>query len=55
LMIPAWKSRELASLIPGSKLTIIEEQGHGVLWEAAERFNSAVIEFVTASASEAVR
>jgi pimeloyl-ACP methyl ester carboxylesterase len=55
LMIPVWKSRELASLIPGSKLTIIEGQGHGVMWEAAEKFNAAVIEFVTAVALEALR
>src|SRR3954466_1413841 len=48
LMVPVWKSRELASLIPGAKLTIIEGQGHGVSWEAAEKFNTAVIEFVTA-------
>src|SRR3954451_8567845 len=55
LMIPVWKSHELASLIPGSKLTIIEGQGHGVVWEAAEEFNTAVIEFVTAPAAEALR
>src|SRR3954469_8433188 len=55
LMIPVWKQRELASLIPGSKLTVIEAQGHGVVWEAAEEFNTAVIEFVTAPAAEALR
>jgi pimeloyl-ACP methyl ester carboxylesterase len=55
LMIPVWKSRELASLIPGSKLTIIEAQGHGVIWEGASEFNSAVTEFVTSAAAEALR
>src|SRR3954451_17813078 len=55
LMIPVWKSRELADHIPGAKLTIIERQGHGVMWEAAEQFNTAVIEFVTAPAAEALR
>jgi 3-oxoadipate enol-lactonase len=55
LMIPPWKSGELASLIPGSKLTMIEGHGHGVMWEGAAEFNSAVIEFVTATAAEAVR
>ena len=49
LMIPVWKSTELASLIPDAKLTIIEGQGHGVLWEAADRFNAAVTEFLTTS------
>jgi len=55
LMIPPWKSTELASLIRGSKLTMIEREGHGVMWEGAAEFNSAVIEFVTATAAEAVR
>jgi 3-oxoadipate enol-lactonase len=55
LMIPVWKSRELASLIPGCSLTIIDGQGHGVMWEAAEEFNSAVMEFLATTASEAVR
>jgi 3-oxoadipate enol-lactonase len=55
LMIPVWKSRELASLIPGAKLTIIPGQGHGVMWEGAETFNKVVTEFLPASASEALR
>jgi len=55
LMIPAWKSSELASLIPGSKFTMIHGQGHGVMWEGAAEFNSAVIEFLTAMATEALR
>src|SRR5438094_10621448 len=55
LMIPVWKSEELASLIPGATLTIIEGQGHGVQWEAPEPFNAAVTEFLTATATEALR
>jgi 3-oxoadipate enol-lactonase len=55
LMIPAWKSRELASLIPGSKLTILEGQGHGVMWEASQAFNTAVTEFLATTPSEALR
>ena len=55
LMIPVWKSRELASLIPGSKLTILEEQGHGVQWEAADQFNAAVTEFLATTPIEALR
>src|SRR3954451_11461079 len=54
LMIPVWKSRELAALIPGAKLSIVEEQGHGVMWEATERFNSAVTEFLAATPLEAI-
>ena len=55
LMIPVWKSTELASLIPGAKLTIIEAQGHGVMWEGADKFNSAVTEFLPATPIEALR
>jgi len=55
LMIPVWKSRELADHIPGAKLTIIERQGHGVMWEAAEQFNAVVTEFLAATPAEAVR
>jgi 3-oxoadipate enol-lactonase len=54
LMIPVWKSEELASLIPAAKLTIIKRQGHGVQWEAADQFNMVVTEFLTATANEAV-
>ena len=55
LMIPVWKSRELASLIPGAKLSIIEGQGHGAMWEAADEFNTLVTEFLAATPTEAVR
>jgi pimeloyl-ACP methyl ester carboxylesterase len=55
LMIPVWKSRELASLIPASKLTIIDGQGHGVMWEGAQEFNTAVTEFLASTPAEAVR
>ena len=55
LMIPVWKQRELASLIPVSKLTIIEGQGHGVQWEAADQFNSVVTEFLASTPAEALR
>jgi pimeloyl-ACP methyl ester carboxylesterase len=40
---------------PGAKLTIIDGQGHGVQWEAPDRFNMVVTEFLTASPREALR
>lgn len=55
LMIPVWKSTELASLVPDAKLTIIDGQGHGVMWEAADKFNAAVTEFLATTPSEAIR
>lgn len=55
LMIPVWKSRELASLISGSTLTILDGMGHGVMWEDGDRFNTAVTQFLAETPSEALR
>lgn len=55
LMIPIWKARELADLIPGAKYTEIPAQGHGVMWEGADQFNTAVTEFLASTGVEAVR
>ncbi len=46
ILVPVWKSRELADLIPGSKLTVIEGAPHGVNIERAEEFNRAVLDFL---------
>jgi pimeloyl-ACP methyl ester carboxylesterase len=46
ILVPAWKSKELAELIPGAKLTIIEGATHGLNLERAEDFNAAVLEFL---------
>jgi 3-oxoadipate enol-lactonase len=51
LLVPVWKSRELAELIPGAGLTVLEGSGHGVNLEAAEPFNAAVLDFLGAAAS----
>jgi pimeloyl-ACP methyl ester carboxylesterase len=51
LLVPVWKSHELAELIPGARLTVIEGAAHGVNLEAAEAFNSSVLEFLSAAAS----
>jgi 3-oxoadipate enol-lactonase len=55
MMVPVWKSQELARLIPGAELTIIEGAGHGVSWERAEDFNRTVLEFLASAPAEAVR
>jgi len=52
VMVPPWKSSELAELIPGAKLTMIERAAHLVNIEGAERFNGAVLEFLAEHASE---
>lgn len=48
ILVPVWKSKELAELIPGAKLTVIEGAAHGVNVERAEEFNAAVLEFLAA-------
>ena len=55
ILIPVWKSEEMAALIPGAKLTVMPDVGHGVMWEQAEEFNRTVLEFLAATPSEAVR
>jgi pimeloyl-ACP methyl ester carboxylesterase len=49
IMIPPHKSDELAALIPGAKLTVLDA-GHACNVEVAQEFNSAVLEFVAESA-----
>lgn len=46
LMVPSWKSTELAELIPGSKLTMLDGAPHLVNIEDAETFNRTVLEFL---------
>ena len=46
ILVPVWKSRELADLVPGAKLTIIEGAAHGLNLERAEDFNAAVLDFL---------
>ena len=43
ILIPVWKSRELADLIPGAKLSIVEGAAHGVQLERAQEFNELVL------------
>lgn len=45
-LVPPWKSHELAGLIPGAKLTILENAPHGANWERPEEFNAAVLDFI---------
>jgi 3-oxoadipate enol-lactonase len=45
-LVPVWKSTELAELIPGAELTIMEGAPHGVNIENAQDFNGIVLEFL---------
>jgi 3-oxoadipate enol-lactonase len=46
ILVPVWKSEELAALIPGARLTVLPGAPHGVNVEAAEAFNRAVLDFI---------
>ena len=48
ILVPVWKSREVASLIPGAELTVIEGSPHGANLERAEEFNRAILDFIAA-------
>jgi 3-oxoadipate enol-lactonase len=54
ILLPVWKSRELAELIPGAKLTVIPASPHGANVERAEEFNSSVLDFIAERATAAV-
>ena len=46
ILVPVWKSREIADLIPGAKLTVLPSAPHGLPLERAEEFNAAVLDFI---------
>ena len=51
ILVPVWKSRELAELIPGAKLTVLPASPHGLSLERAEEFNAAVLGFIREAAA----
>jgi len=54
ILVPVWKSKELAELIPDAKLSIVERGAHGMNWERAEEFNRLVLEFIDAELRDVV-
>lgn len=51
ILVPVWKAEELAELIPGARLTVLEGLPHGVNVEGAERFNQTVLDFIAERAA----
>jgi 3-oxoadipate enol-lactonase len=51
ILIPVWKSREVAALIPGARLTVLDACPHGLNVERAEEFNRAVLDFIAERAA----
>ena len=54
ILVPAWESETLAELIPGSKLSVVEDSPHGVQLERAEDFNRLVLDFIAEHEKAAV-
>jgi len=50
VLLPNWKQKELADLIPGAKLTVIPGAPHGANIERAQEFNDAILGFLAAAA-----
>ena len=48
LLTPPRFSEELAAAIPNARLTILPEVGHGMFWEATDRFNAELLRFLGA-------
>jgi 3-oxoadipate enol-lactonase len=51
ILVPVWKSREVAELIPGAHLTVLDACPHGLNLERAEEFNRAVLDFIAERAA----
>jgi 3-oxoadipate enol-lactonase len=49
ILVPVWKSRELAELIPGARLSVVDAGPHGANLERAEEFNRLVLDFLDQS------
>lgn len=46
ILVPVWKSKEIADLIPGARYSVLEGSAHGANIEHPERYNAAVLEFL---------
>lgn len=47
MLLPVKMSEELAAGIPNAELVVLEGGGHGFLIEIADKFNLAVLEFLS--------
>ena len=48
IFTPPRYSEAIAAAIPGARLTILPDVGHGMFWETPDAFNTALIEFLDA-------
>ena len=52
-IVPTSVMREVAALLPGSEVVVIDQAGHSAYFEKAEEFNRCVLEFLRKSAGRA--
>lgn len=50
MLVPPWRSEEVAEYVDGAKLTILKGVGHAMNLERADEFNRAVLGFLSTSA-----
>jgi 3-oxoadipate enol-lactonase len=50
ILVPVWESHELAALIPGAKLSVMQGAAHGLQTERAQEFNQLVLDFIAEQA-----
>jgi aminoacrylate hydrolase len=46
VLTPVFLSEEIAAAIPGARLQVLPQGGHGALIECAEDFNRAVLDWL---------
>jgi pimeloyl-ACP methyl ester carboxylesterase len=46
ILVPVWKSQELADLIPNATLSVVPKAPHGVNVETADQLNTLVLDFL---------
>ncbi|MEA2331005.1 MAG: 3-oxoadipate enol-lactonase, partial [Thermoleophilaceae bacterium] len=46
ILVPVWRSEEIAEVIPGARLTVVDKAPHGLQLERAEEFNDLVLGFI---------
>ena len=46
ILVPIWRSEEIAEVIPGARLTVLENAPHGLNFERAEEYNELVLGFI---------
>jgi 3-oxoadipate enol-lactonase len=46
ILTTPWEAKELADAIPGARFQILEDGGHGLVFEIPEKFNKAVVDFL---------